>query len=166
MSFFNINNNVSEFVSEFVPEVELETAQTSLEDLQNPLYNGNLLTKQNSRKTSSLWSYIDYETQDNPGEPICKKCNFVFSSKSGNSIMERHLEKQHSIIIPKIRNKQTVLNFKYTTPWPAREKAERDHSVVIWTIADQQPFSVVENKKFIEMMNLFDPRYKVPDRHQ
>ena len=38
--------------------------------------------------------------------------------------------------------------------------------VVTWIISDQQPFNVVENEKFIDMVNVFDSRYKVPDRHQ
>ena len=43
---------------------------------------------------------------------------------------------------------------------------ECDQAVVIWIIVDQQSFRVVENKLFIRMMNVFDPRYKVPDRYQ
>ena len=144
MSSSDSNNNN-------VPETELEPTQTYLNDL---------LTKQNSRKTSSLWNHIDFETKDNPGEPVCKICKFVFSNKSGNSSIERHLTSQHNITIPKVRNKQTTLNFICTTPWPAKEKAERDQSVVIWIIVDQQPFNVVEKKKFIEMMNIFDPVIK------
>ena len=146
MSSFNNSDNE--------PEVEPEPTQTSSKDFQN------------SRKTSSLWNYIDYETKDHPGIPVCKKCNEVFSKKSGNSTLERHLSNKHGIVIPKVRSNQTVLNFKCTTPWPIKEKSERDHSVVIWIIDNQQPFNVVENKKFIEMMNVFDPRYRVPDRHQ
>ena len=43
---------------------------------------------------------------------------------------------------------------------------ERDDAVVTWVISDQQAFSVVEGEKFIKMMNVFDSRYKVSDRHQ
>ena len=74
-------------------EVELEPTQTFLEDLQNLLYNNNLLTKQNSYKTSSLWNHINYETKDNSGKLVCKICSFVFSGKSGNFIIEYHLTK-------------------------------------------------------------------------
>ena len=91
-----------EFVLEFVSEVELKPIQTFLEDLQNLLYNDNLLTKQNLYKTSSLWNHIDYEIKDNLEESIYKICSFVFSDKSDNSTIERHFAKQHSIIIPKI----------------------------------------------------------------
>lgn len=143
------NNNIA--------EVEPEPSPENLDET---------LTKQNSRKTSSLWNFIDYNTENNPGVPVCKKCNYVFSNKSGNSSIERHLLSLHNITIPKVRNKQSVLNFQCSTPWPAKEKSERDQVVVDWVIFDQQSFNVVENKKFIKMMNTFDPRYKVPDRHQ
>ena len=61
------------------PEVELEPTQIFFNNSQN------------SRKTSSLWNYIDYETKDHLEIPVCKKCNEVFSKKSGNSTLERHL---------------------------------------------------------------------------
>ena len=80
--------------------------------------------------------------------------------------MERHLYNKHNITIPKVKKIQTALNFKCINPWPVKEKSERDQVVVTWIIVDQQPFKVVENEKFIKMMNTFDPRYKVPNRHQ
>ena len=104
MSSFNNSDNE--------PEVEPEPTQTSSKDFQN------------SRKTSSLWNYIDYKTKDHPRIPVCKKCNEVFSKKSGNSTLECHLSNKHGIVIPKVRSNQTVLNFKYTTPWPIKEKSE------------------------------------------
>ena len=96
MSFFNSLDNE--------PEVNLETTQTSFNNFQN------------SRKTSSLWNYIDYETEDYLEIPVCKKCNEVFSKKPSNSTLEHHLFNRHSIIIPKVRSNQTVFNFKCTTP--------------------------------------------------
>src|SRR4051794_1067096 len=71
---------------------------------------------------------------------------------------------KHNIVIPKV--KQTTLKFKCIDPWPAKEKSERDELIVIWIISEQLPFSVVESENFIKAMSVFDPRYKVPDRHQ
>ena len=118
-----------------------------------------------SRKTSPLWTHVTCKNPAHPGVPVCKKCNYVFSNKTGNSSIERHLLNKHNILVPKVK-KQTTIKFKCTDPWPAKEKGERDQAIVIWIIADQQPFSVVENANFVKMMNIFDPRYKVPDRHQ
>ena len=97
---------------------------------------------------------------------MCTKCNFVFSPKSGNSSLERHLLNKHQIKIPKINKQQTTLKFRCTDPWPSKEKSEWDQVVVIWIISDQQSFKVVENEKFIKMINTFDPRYKVPNHRQ
>ncbi|GES72959.1 zinc finger BED domain-containing protein 1-like [Rhizophagus clarus] len=124
-----------------------------------------LYTEESSRKTSPLWNYVDCKSPAHPGVPVCKKCNYVFSIKSSNTTIERHLLNKHNIIIPKVR-KQTTLNFKCIDPWPAKVKLVRDKAVVIWIVDNQQPFSVVENENFIEMMHIFDPRYKIPDRHQ
>jgi hypothetical protein len=130
----------------------------SIDDIDNEI-------EGTSRKTSPLWNYITCNDSANPGVPVCKRCNFAFSIKTGNSSIERHLLSQHNIVIPKVK-KQTTLKFICKDPWPAKEKLERDYVVVIWIIANQQPFSVLENEMFIRMMNTFDPRYKVPDRHQ
>ncbi|GES76567.1 zinc finger BED domain-containing protein RICESLEEPER 2-like [Rhizophagus clarus] len=135
-------------------------------DLESDDILDNILhTEESSRKTSPLWNYVDCKSPAHPGVPVCKRCNYVFSIKSSNTTIERHLLNKHNIIIPKVR-KQTTLNFKCTDPWPTKEKLVRDKAVVIWIIDNQQPFSVVENEKFIEMMHIFDPRYKIPDRHQ
>jgi hypothetical protein len=118
-----------------------------------------------SRKTASIWSYVTCKNPSHPGVPVCNTCGYVFSTKSGNSSIERHLTSKHCIVIQKVR-KQTTLKFKCKDPWPAKEKEERDDAVITWIIADQQSFRVVENEKFVNMMNVFDPRYKIPDRHQ
>ncbi|EXX66790.1 hypothetical protein RirG_120380 [Rhizophagus irregularis DAOM 197198w] len=99
---------------------------------------------------------IDNEIEE--PEPLRK------TASSGNSSIERHLLSKHCIVIQKVR-KQTTLKFKCKDPWPEKEKLERDDAVVTWIIADQQPFSIVEKENFIKMMNVFDSRYKVPDRH-
>ncbi|GBC53133.2 zinc finger BED domain-containing protein 1-like [Rhizophagus irregularis DAOM 181602=DAOM 197198] len=97
--------------------------------------------EESSRKTSPLWNYVDCKSPAHPGVPVCKRCNYVFSIKSSNTTIEQHLLNKHNIIIPKVR-KQITLNFKCTDP------------------------CIVENEKFIEMMHIFDPCYKIPDRHQ
>ncbi|CAI2194723.1 14760_t:CDS:1, partial [Funneliformis geosporum] len=45
-------------------------------------------------------------------------------------------------------------------------KSEWNQVDVDWIISDQQSFSVIENKKFIKMMNFFDFRYKILEQHQ
>ena len=72
-----------------------------------------------SRKTSSLWIHITYNNSAHLGILVCKKCNYVFSIKSGNSSIEYHLLSKYNITIPKVK-KQTTLEFKCINPWPAK----------------------------------------------
>ena len=53
----------------------------SIDDIDNEI-------EGTSRKTSPLWNYITCNDSANPGVPICKRCNFVFSIKTGNSSIE------------------------------------------------------------------------------
>ena len=86
----------------------------SIDDIDNEI-------EGTSRKTSPLWNYITCNDSANPGIPICKRCNFVFSIKTGNFNIERHFLSQHNIVIPKVK-KQTTLKFICKDPWPAKEK--------------------------------------------
>src|SRR4051794_16695691 len=65
-----------------------------------------------SRKTSSLWTHVNCKDPAHPGVPVCKRCNYVFSEKTGNSSIERHLLNKHNIIVPKVAKKQTTIKFK------------------------------------------------------
>lgn len=74
-----------------------------------------------SCKSSPLWSHITYKNPTH-SVPVCKKCNYAFSIKSGNSSIKHHLLNKHNIVIPKV--KQTTLKFKCIDPWPVKEKSE------------------------------------------
>src|SRR6266498_1362008 len=80
-------------------------------------------TERTSHKTFLLWFYVNCQNTSHLRVPVCKKCGFVFSIKSGNSSIEHHLLSKHNIVIPKVR-KQTTLQFKCIDPWPAKKKSE------------------------------------------
>ena len=122
-------------------------------------------SSKNIRKPSPLWLYFSFNSNHHD-IPICDKYGQKFSPKSGNSSLERHLSSQHNIIVPKIKCYQTKLPFVRYNPWPEAQKKERDLALITWIIIDQQPFCVVENNKFLELINILDPRYKIPERHQ
>jgi len=115
-----------------------------------------------SRKTAEVWKYFDIRTEHHPNHPVCKSCGQVFSQKTGNSSLERHL-KAHQILISK-NLQQTTINFQTITPHSPTEQAARDHAIVIWIIVNQQPFAIIENKYFRSMISKFDPKYKFPNR--
>ncbi|CAG8732104.1 22602_t:CDS:2, partial [Cetraspora pellucida] len=66
-------NNENE-IYDALPSSELETNSTSI---------SSILTN-NKRKPSLLWSYFEFKDEE-PNNPICKKCKAKFSDKTGNS---------------------------------------------------------------------------------
>ena len=118
-----------------------------------------------TRKTSEVWDYFDLETEHHYGNPVCKNCGQVFSPNTGNSSLERHLN-SHKIKLKKTQKqlKQTTLNFQTIVPYSSSEQEAHDNVIVIWIVANQQPFAIVENKYFREMISKFDPRYIFPSR--
>ncbi|KAF0522025.1 hypothetical protein F8M41_015624 [Gigaspora margarita] len=49
-----------------------------------------------SRKPSPLWIYFKFKPKE-PNNPICSKCQFKFSEKSGYSTLENYLNVRHNI---------------------------------------------------------------------
>ncbi|GES75131.1 zinc finger BED domain-containing protein 4-like [Rhizophagus clarus] len=67
--------------------------------------------------------------------------------------------KVHRIVIDKIKKTQTKLNFPRVDLWPKEEILVRDQALVEWITVDLQPFSVITNNQFINLVNILDPRY-------
>ena len=116
-----------------------------------------------SRKTAEVWKYFDIRTEHHSDHPVCKSCGQVFSQKTGNSSLKRHL-KSHQIFISKKNLQQTTINFQTIIPHSSIKQEARDHAIVIWIIVNQQPFAIIENKYFRSMISKFDPKYKFPNR--
>ncbi|CAG8825466.1 1371_t:CDS:2, partial [Gigaspora margarita] len=86
---------------------------------------GNVLTNssKNTKKLLPLWLYFSFKPSHSD-IPICDKYDQKFSSKSGNLSLERHLNSQYNIIIPKIKCYQSKLPFVHNNPWPEAQKKE------------------------------------------
>ena len=95
-SSFNSSDDV------FVPNID------DINDIDNEI-------DVNSHKTASIWNYVNCKDPSHSGVPVCKTCGYVFSIKSGNSSIERHLLSKHCIVIQKVQ-KQTTLKFKCKDP--------------------------------------------------
>ena len=85
---------------------------TFVHDIDNIPDIDNIDNDEPSRKTASIWNYVNCKDPSHPGVPVCKTCGYAFSAKSGNSSIERHLSSKHCIVINKVR-KQTTLKFKF-----------------------------------------------------
>ena len=73
-----------------------------------------LITNIVTRKTADVWKYYNFDLK----RPICKNCGKVFSNKTGNSSLERHLIKFHNISVVKDK-RQTNFTFQPTNPHSA-----------------------------------------------
>ncbi|CAJ0643395.1 2254_t:CDS:2, partial [Entrophospora sp. SA101] len=66
--------------------------------------------EKNGKKFADIWNYISY---NNSKKRVCKKCSYVFSDKSGNSSIERHMEiawKRQTIETPQPSDNNFLVN--------------------------------------------------------
>jgi len=123
--------------------------------------------KTKSIHVNLIWNYFEEQTTQHPGHPVCCKCQQVFGKDTGISTLKRHLLNAHKIKIDNVKNVgkiQSTLKFRRTDPWPEKEKKEHDIVIVEWVIGNVQPFRSVEQVQFKKMVNVFNPRYQVPDK--
>ncbi|KAF0419071.1 zinc finger bed domain-containing protein ricesleeper 2-like [Gigaspora margarita] len=102
-----------------------------LDDQLTQTSEGNVSTNssKNTKKLSPLWLYFSFKPSL-PDIPICDKCGQKFLPKSGNSSLEKHLNSQYNIIIPKIKCYQSKLPFVRDNPWPKVQKKEHDLALI------------------------------------
>lgn len=93
----------------------------------------------------------------------CRICATVYSGSTSTGTLKKHLEKKHPTEYQR-KFTQTTLNFQRTHPYSRKENFEKSKSLIDWIVTSLQPFSVVEEDYFIEMIKKFDPRYRVPNR--
>lgn len=72
-----------------------------------------------NNKKSSAWNYFKLQIS---GKKICKNCSQEYGEKTGISTLKKHLYYKHNIIIDKIKNTQTTLNFPRVDPWLITEQ--------------------------------------------
>ncbi|GES91264.1 zinc finger BED domain-containing protein RICESLEEPER 2-like [Rhizophagus clarus] len=113
---------------------------------------------------SDTWHYFNIQDPQYPTKVVCQKCKQTYSKSTGISTLKEYLKKVHRIVIDKIKKTQTKLNFPRVDPWPKEEMLVRDQALVEWITVDLQPFSVVTNNQFINLVNILDPRYRLPGK--
>jgi len=57
-----------------------------------------------------------------------------------------------------------VLKLHQNNPYNRQEQKKRDDKLISWIIADQQPFTVVEEEHFCSLIKLLDSHYDVLTR--
>ncbi|RMZ96479.1 hypothetical protein BpHYR1_002579 [Brachionus plicatilis] len=76
-------------------------------------------------------------------------CNQKFSNKTSSSSLKYHLKNCHGLTFDDSKSSSKIF------------KPNVDEKLIEWIIDDLQPFSVVEGKKFIELVEMLDSSYKI-----
>lgn len=102
---------------------------------------------------------------ETPNGLACKFCRTTFGPKTGTSTITRHFQSKHSNEFNQF--KQSTLPFRRTDPYGKHDKAKvtvLNDALLKWVICDQQPFNLMENQHFRELILELDNRYQLPSR--
>ncbi|CAG8615777.1 7142_t:CDS:1, partial [Racocetra fulgida] len=88
----------------------------------------------------------------------CKYCTTKYTPLTSTGTLKEHVKKNHFDIYKQKTKTEIVL-------YNRKEQLEHNKYLINWIVKSLQPFSVIEEESFIEMLNKFNPRYKVPSRH-
>lgn len=129
---------------------------------------------------SAVWQYFGYPVENKDGKrvtdkthTICRKCFKKVTHATGNTTnMQAHLKRCHpdvnlsAVRKPTERAQQTTLPSALQVKLPVNsERAQRiTRAIGIFLAKDMQPFSVVDDKGFRNLMQEVEPRYAVPTR--
>lgn len=105
----------------------------------------------------------DYFVRNNEFQKCCI-CAATYSGigKTSTGTLKNHIKTKHPNQYQKCI--QTTLNFQQINPYTSKENFIKTKVMINWIIMSLQPFSVVEDKFFVEMIKGFDPRYQIPCR--
>jgi hypothetical protein len=149
-----ISENFTEFSSS--SNTPMSTIVTAVND-----------TEKQPRKKQKLCHPVRKYLQQNENNTLilCLLCETTFSKKTGISTIKRHFESNHPEEYWQLKIEQNEQN---TDTLYTEEDSERveliDSHLIGWIINDQQPFNVVENIQFKNLLFVLDCRYKLPTR--
>lgn len=105
---------------------------------------------------SSSWKWLHFDKIS--GQQIqCRKCQQLFSVKSGNSTLRRHYKKHEEKV-----NSQTL--DKYMKPIDNTKAIRSNDDLLDFIINGQHSLSTVEEPKFRAFVSSLKPSFVVPSR--
>jgi hypothetical protein len=93
----------------------------------------------------------------------CQLCEAEYGSLTSTSTLRRHLMKVHAstyVYEPNQLSRNSSRNFSYT----GTEQKYITTKLTQWVAADLQPFTIVEQEQFRELVHTLDPYYNLPCR--
>ena len=137
------------------------------------------LVKNDSVK-SPVWQYFGFYKSPSGviqrEKAVCQLCRSQLSYSGNTTNLRTHIERhhpiEHKLINPEPRkeqySKQQTLEEVVERLNPLSSDSERHVKLVSaignFIAQDMQPLSVVENKGFLDLMKVAEPRFKVPSR--
>jgi len=112
---------------------------------------------------SDVWEYI-LKTKNNDNVIVslnCQLCEAEYGVSTSTATLRRHLTSIHSSIYKQDKqDNQPEQNSSYTFT----EQIHITIKLVEWIVVDLQPFSIVEQAEFKQLIYTLDPRYVIPCR--
>lgn len=125
-----------------------------------------------------VWNFF-VKVTDNADTARCKKCDRLLKIPTGTTTtLKRHLEtrnhenelESYVELMARTNKKkpllQTELNYTNLDLWPKNhpESVKLSKKLAEMIAMDYQPYSIVEDKGFINLMNCAAPKFKIPSR--
>lgn len=126
------------------------------------------VTLKRKRETSIVWNYFK-KSKDNLSV-VCNICGKHYKTSGNTTNLMDHLKRVHPDYLKEDANNQqptsldkfVLKDLTYINNSP--RKIELDSSLMRMIAIDVQPFSIVNDKGFRELVNKLDPRYKLPSK--
>lgn len=126
---------------------------------------------------SAVWEHFGFPVKyDDDGRrvvdrtaTVCRHCGMRKPYEHGNtSSMSTHIKRHHPGVQTAAqppKQQQQRLDFKQHLAADSDRAKTITKAVGMFIAADMRPYSVVENRGFKNMMNVLEPRYKLPSRY-
>ncbi|CAG8541986.1 17886_t:CDS:2 [Dentiscutata erythropus] len=160
-SSFNFNGSNGQ---EFLTRPEPSDVGSNPEESQQS--SGGPIRRKNNAK-SPMDEFFE-RTKESQTCKICKKM-YAGIGETSTGTLKTHLRRNHQSEFERgaqqtdfERKTRTTLNFRKVTPYTRQDNFERSRSLINWIVSTMQPFSVIEEESFIEMIKKLDPHYHLP----
>ncbi|XP_058249716.1 E3 SUMO-protein ligase ZBED1-like [Hemibagrus wyckioides] len=127
---------------------------------------------------SKVWEYFSFNTKNGKIDKsvvVCSRCKCKLKYFGNTINLSNHLRRRHAIKgeIPAAAPTAASISGSYlrspnlfgqTLPENSNRAKSITASIARFICKDMRPYSVVENTGFREMINILEPRYKIPSR--
>ena len=173
--------NLCDYEIEDESEIACEENEDKEEESEN---SANILVCKPSTK-SVVWFYFSIKAGEDGvplrneiNKPICTLCKKIVLAKRFNTTdLVKHLQEHHAEVYTKIASKNNsrpkqkrqlslLESLEVTKPYNSNSKRAEEFLLAVtkFIALDIRPFYIIERKGFREMLQMFDPKHKLPSQ--